>query len=864
MGISSKILLCLFFLSILPASSLSENQQLRPIPREQVAIEVSGSSTSGSQIRLDLRSYWNAVEEATGNEVISFWVALPERGEPSVTVIGQPTSKELQHCVNIGKPAILRGVRIAQIIIKPVLSSGDKWVKVFDLNLQISTSGIGVNEVIRSGRSRSFDSIINSLVINPPANTGVDEFDQEHMLIICPDFAGDVMTPFVEWKRRKGLEVTLTTLSEIGITATDYAGLKAYLQVAYDTWPNRPDFVLLAGDETVLPIRWDYTNDPPTQFSSASVPGNYVDENYFACLEGDDFFPDVILGRWSIPVFEGQYPYIYMSSKVMRYEMDPNLYNTDWYRHAAVTAQGPEYDPTNLTQRETKLHTRDIMLNFGFDEVDTLFAVATPELLVQWIDDGRSYLNHRGAGWDMGWAGNNFYIDHVLQLQNSFMLPVVTAIGCGVGLFGEPDPCFGDFWMWIVGTITNHRGAISFIGPGWNTHTLFNDSLDIGLYKSLFESNEPRIATALLAGKMFMYEAFDEYIAGEPEIEEILRVAFNEYYVLADPELMPYSDIPALMETTIPGALSIGSFPLSFTVTDGYGQPVEGAQVCLYHPTEFQDADLTGVDGTVILDWNASTESSFVYFTVTKHNCKAIVDSIAVIGSNPYILHYDYILDDSIGGNGDGGLSPGETVVWTEFLRNWGLIDAFGVSASLSTSETTINVIESYATFGDIPAESIAVGTPDFEIELDAEQYEIGSPLDFQIEVNDALDSTWTSSFSIPLITPMFTIVYAVPNVYSTQQFHRGDTTMIHIGMYNTGSEDIIDGTIELVTDDSYIEILEGTIAIDTFAVGELYLSIDEGDSFMVASPVTTPIGHTCEFFIRITSDQATYAYRDS
>lgn len=873
MRILRNLLTVLSALSIVSALSPAAMQSPISIPREQVNVEVGGTVSTGSCIKLDLRSFWETRDDVTGREVLSFWVALPDRGEPHVevrTLSPMEQLPELQGCVELGRPAILRGIRIAPLIVRPSVQNGERWDKIVSLTLQIRTSGSGANEVLQNRRSRSFDYIINSFVINPPKSSGIDEFDQEHLLVICPDFAEDVMTPFVEWKRRKGLEVTLSTLDSIGIAADDYVGLKVYIQEAYDTWINPPDFVLLAGDETVLPVRWDYTNDPVTIYSYGSVPGHYVDENYFACLEGNDFFPDILLGRWPIPISEGEYPYVYLSAKIMRYEMDPNLYNTEWYQHSVVTAQDENYPyQPEPSQRTTKLYTRDIMLNYGFAEVDTLFGVGTSSILVQWISDGRSYINYRGAGWADGWAGVSFGIEHVLQLQNSFMLPVVTGIGCGGGLFGEPDACFGEFWMWIIGTITNHRGAIAFIGPGWNTHTMFNDSLDIGIYQSIFEDFEPRIAASLVAGKMFMYDAFDDSILIDPGIEEILRVAFNQYYVFSDPELMQYNDIPAQLQTTIPGALTTGSFPLTFTITDSGGQPFEGAQVCLYHPTDFQSADITGPDGTVTLDWNVSTESSFTYFTATAHNHAAIVDSISVIGNNPYILHYDYELDDSIGGNADGGLSPGETAIWTEYLRNWGLVGAMDVTATLSSAEPTATIFQDYATFGDMPAESIAVGSPNYEISLDAEQYEVGSLLEFLIDITDAADSSWTSSISIPLITPMLTVVYAGPNIWLEQyQVNRGDTAGLQVFVYNSGLADIFDGTLELISYDPYVEILESVIPLDSLLQGSSYFTlldtIGGADSFLVTTVLNIPIDHEAEFFLKLTSEQSTYTYADS
>ncbi|TKJ39715.1 hypothetical protein CEE37_10575 [candidate division LCP-89 bacterium B3_LCP] len=847
----------------------SVSNALVPIPKEMVEMRISGNPANGSIIHLDFAEYWQSAGEITGDEALSFWVTLPDLGQPSAKVrvfTSDGILHTISECAQIGEPAIIRGVRVASVTIHPVIQGDSGSEAVEEMDIMISASGTGINEVYQDRRSQAFDGIISSFVVNPPGVNATDDFEQEHMLIICPDFAQEIITPFAEWKRRKGLEVTLSTLTEIGITADDFEGMKDYIQEAYDTWLNPPDFVLLAGDETVLPVRADWTDDPHTMFSTASVPGTYLDDNYFACVDGSDFFPDIILARWPLPN-EG-YSYAYVSAKTMRYEMAPTLDQTDWYQHSAVTAQGPLYDPTNLTQRETKLYTKDLMLNFGFAEVDTLFDPYSPDQLVQWVNDGLSYVNHRGAGWSFGWAGNNFYIDHVLELQNSFMLPVVTGIGCGVGLFGDPGICFGEAWMWVVGTMTNHRGAIAFIGPGWNTHTFYNDSLDIGLYESIFVESEPRIGASLIDSKLFMYDAFDDYIPLDPDIEEILRVAFNQYYLFSDPELKPYNNVPAGLQTaeTIPVALGQGSFSLTFTIQDGAGLPFEGAQVCLYHPEDFQSVDLTDANGEVELDWDTNTESSFVYFTVTAHNHAPIVDSIAVIGDQAYVLHYDFELDDSMGGNGDGGISPGESADWIETVRNWGLNDASEVNAILTSLSPTAIVIQNSSYFGDIPAEATMMGTPNFVISVDPENYTVGDSLEFQIDVSDALDSCWTSYVDVPLVTPILSYIYAAPDIYTNGLIDRGETCEMFIGVYNNGFVDIDDAVLELHTDDPYIEIIDGTIDIGPFNAGSMYLSYyaSPQDSFIVSASLYAPMYYEAEFWMKISSEQATYFYEDS
>lgn len=698
-----------------------------------------------------------------------------------------------------------------------------------------------------------------SLLAKPPANDGTDDFDQEHLLIICPDFAADLLSPYVEWKRRKGLGCTLATLGEIGVSSTDDIGLKNYIQNAYDTWPNPPDFILLAGDETVLPVHYDWTDDPATMFSSASVPGWYCDENYFACLEGDDYFPDALLGRW---VVNTSYEYSFLVNKLTRYEMFPNLYETSWYKKAVVAAQDSNYYQGDPSMRETKLEARDMLLGYGYAQVDTLFGQGSPYLLSQWINQGRSYLNYRGAGWTMGWAGIDFYIDMVYNLQNSFKLPVVTGIGCGVGRFDEPDgTCFGEAWI-LLGTMSDHRGAISFVGPGHNTHTAFNNSLDLGLYSALFEQGEPRVSAALLAGKMAMYDEFDDYFGIDPDVEEIVRVAFNQYYVLSDPELMPYTDIPQQFLVDFPPTVLLGPDSVTILVSDQAGSLYEGAQVALYLSGDFQAVGLTGADGSVTLTSDATTLPAYVYLTVTAPNHAAFLDSILVISNSQYVIHESAILDDSPAGNGDGGMSPGEQILWAETLRNYGIATAPEVHATLTSQHPLVTITQNESGFGSIEPGDSAVGAPEYGLFLEIWPYIIGDDLQFQIHIVDSMDSSWMSIVTFPLITPDLQVISLNPDPDGNGRLDRGETCELSFEVKNQGLTAVSDGTVELCSYDPYVEIVDGSIPCGPLGVNQ---SFSSGNTpFVVSISPYTPTLHEIAFWVRLVSEETTYLFADS
>jgi hypothetical protein len=94
----------------------------------------------------------------------------------------------------------------------------------------------------------------------------------------------EAVLPLAEWKHKKGVSAQVVTLSETGSSETQ---IKDYLQNAYDTWTPSPEYVLLVGDEELLPSYYSWSSDCYT-------------DNHYAQLDGADLFADICVGRFSV------------------------------------------------------------------------------------------------------------------------------------------------------------------------------------------------------------------------------------------------------------------------------------------------------------------------------------------------------------------------------------------------------------------------------------------------------------------------------------------------------------------------------------------------------------------------------------
>lgn len=78
------------------------------------------------------------------------------------------------------------------------------------------------------------------------------------------------------------------------------------------------------------------------------------------------------------------------------------------------------------------------------------------------------------------------------------------------------------------------------------------------------------------------------------------------------------------------------------------------------------------------------------------------------------------VIDDQAGGNGNGGLDPGESVLFTPTLRNNGWITATGVSATLYTTDPYISITTSSANFPNLDPQSNAPSNTPYAMNVSA------------------------------------------------------------------------------------------------------------------------------------------------
>ena len=117
------------------------------------------------------------------------------------------------------------------------------------------------------------------------------------------------------------------------------------------------------------------------------------------------------------------------------------------------------------------------------------------------------------------------------------------------------------------------------------------------------------------------------------------------------------------------------------------------------------DPDRPGGRYSTILDRWTTFLADSAGFACTNNAARITICDRTILG-NPYILLHEYTLDDSQGNN-NGRPDGGETVSLVMTLTNLNL-DATGISATLTTDDPDVLIVENTADFGDLAREESA------------------------------------------------------------------------------------------------------------------------------------------------------------
>lgn len=264
------------------------------------------------------------------------------------------------------------------------------------------------------------------------------------MLIICYDDFADAMQPFVEWKKKSGIQVKMVLKSEVGSTAND---IKAYVQNEYDA--GNLTHLMLVGDVQQIPFLRG-------KFERAPSDACYVK------LAGNDNIPDAFHCRISAQNVEDVQTQI---NKFMFYEMyPPQGADAAWLmKHTGIASS--EGNPTDYTRMNW---LRDELLKFNYTSHDEIYDPgASASRVSAVVNEGRGMIDYIGHGSNTSWGTTRFSVSDVNRLNNTNKLPMIWSVACVNGKYDYYSDCFAEAWI-KAGTPDEAKGAVGILASTTN------------------------------------------------------------------------------------------------------------------------------------------------------------------------------------------------------------------------------------------------------------------------------------------------------------------------------------------------------------------------------------------------------------
>ncbi len=588
----------------------------------------------------------------------------------------------------------------------------------FDETLQLLT---GVRASGVAGAASELHPLVNSGgPFEPTFRPSVDGSPVEMVIITTTDQA-PVYQDLADYKTKIGLSTVVRTVDWIkanypnGVDTQET--IRNFIRDAVSKWGTT--WVLLGGDTDHIPVRYGYTTfytsqgeDIPTDLYYTDLDGNWngdgdavFGEAYSTSAppgDGLDLYPDVWVGRITS---QDSTSARNMVDKTLGYLRNPPIGHQNDILLAGEVLFPPNWEPGYSIQYDGAVLCEDVVdsLNVQSNPIRlyenyTAWPGASAEnkaSVVGALNGGIGVFHHVGHGYintmSVGLGAQILINSDIDALSNGNETFVVYAINCTSAAI--------DFNCIAERFLSNtHGGGVAVVGSTRldfpSTGVYFQNEF----YGLIYRRGVTEMGKAVAMAKI-------------PEIPYSTQdntyrwTQFTQIY-LGDPNLQVWTDTPSTLTVTHASTFTLGQGTYSVTVMRG-GSPVDSARVALYKDGDAYSVGLTDPSGQVVLPFRPDQTGAFSV-GVHSHNDLPYLGSATVVapGGAPYLFALSQaFVDDGSGstdGNGDGRLDSGETVELNIALKNNGGAGETGITATLTSGDPELNVIDNFAQYPDI------------------------------------------------------------------------------------------------------------------------------------------------------------------
>ncbi|MFC1716276.1 C25 family cysteine peptidase [Candidatus Poribacteria bacterium] len=361
-------------------------------------------------------------------------------------------------------------------------------------------------------------------------------------LIIAPDvfYEHRKIRDLASWRAEyNGFDVAVANTSDIQQQfGAGKVGIRDFIGHVYDQWTassssdGHVSYVLLIGDVEYIPAHLSDSNSMFIQRNKDTAT-----DNWYACVSGEDYIPDVMLGR--IPVKNAD-ELDTVVGKIIRYERNPH--RGEWIKRALLIA-----GTVNGALDDLKYTKNEILLPAGYS-VTELSVSAGDNLrdVIREINRGHIIVDYNGHGFRNGWE--MFKSTAVPELNNRDMLPVIFNMACSTAAFDDELDSFGEVMMKAP-----NGGCVAFFGA---SRLVSSSDIAFSLSRLMVQNHLFVLGEIVMNVKLLNtlsehdIESFN--LLGDPALS--LYAPRRDYYKKPDLAISP-ADISFMAEELLPHSL---------------------------------------------------------------------------------------------------------------------------------------------------------------------------------------------------------------------------------------------------------------------------------------------------------------------
>lgn len=719
-----------------------------------------------------------------------------------------PESPVILHDRMVMRDLTVVGVEVTPFQYNPVT----KELRVYE-GLEVTVDHDDALTTPQRPISRFFEPLYRNMVPNSVLVMEPEYQTPSVLYIYTPNATVEMLLgSLIEWRHEKGFEANMVSTT---VTGTSNSSIKSYIQTAYNTWENPPEFVVLVGDA-------GGTFNIPTwteSWSGYSGPGDLP----YVQLAGLDNVADAFVGR--LP-FGSTTEFANIIAKIINYEKAPYMADPTWFTRALLVG-----DPSSsgLSTEMTNRNINEYMMPHGFTNNIQVYSGSWVSQIASGINSGVSYFNYRGYLGMSGWGNTN-----TSALTNGSQLPFVTILTCGTGTFTS-DSRSEQFLR--VGSTSVPKGGIAAVGTATSgTHTLYNNCVSVGIHAGIWMDDLHYAGPAVERGRLNLHATYPS----NPNNYVDIFSHWNN--LMGDPSLELWTGVPQDLSVDVMETIPSNAQFLEVNVSDDFGVGLEKAWVTLTGAGVFVSA-YTDMDGYAALELPATLPTGMT-LTVTRHN--AIPEQIDIDVDDIYPLSITNVTVED--GSGSEELNPGD-----DFSVN---LEFANITDSTLTGIDFFVMLEDGSevpsTLGSLTAGSSAsYGSELYSFSLPADYPSIGR-LDMTITL-DAAGMTFIDHRRFDVVAPYVQIDVAGESGSGPYSFDPGEVADLVLYSTNIGNMASSNMTAILRTNNPNVEILDSTA---TFTDAEAGAETDNSAApFSISIDTQVTIGVQIPFQVELTDD---------